>query len=567
LIKIGVTPGSLVGIALDRSLDLLVGLLGIWKAGAAYLPLDAAYPRDRIAFIMEETSLATLVIHSKLIPNLPIYDTRPVCLDRDWMLIEREAETRPAVQSDSSSLAYTIYTSGSTGKPKGVEVTHRNVVNLLCSMREMPGLQQHDRLLAVTTLSFDIAALELFLPLATGAQVILAGRETAQDPRQLVTLLHESRATVMQATPATWRLLLEAGWEGSADLRMFCGGEALPRELANQLLQYGELWNMYGPTETTIWSATSRVEKGEGPVTIGSPIHNTRFYVLDAKQQPAPIRVPGELYIGGDGVANGYFKNAELTAERFLPNPFSKRPGDRLYRTGDLVRYHPDRTLEFLGRLDNQVKIRGFRIELGEIESILARNPKIRECVVVAQEGEPSAKRLTAYCVPQQSQKCSTEDLRNWVASSLPEYMIPSVFVFVPALPHTPNGKVDRKTLVHLDPLRLQEQNPFVAPRSPAEANLAAACAEVLRLDRVSVHDSLFDLGADSIHLFQIIARAARAGITLAPQQLLRLRTVAALAAEIEAQTSTNGFPERGLDKIARVPRELYQLDPAPQAT
>jgi amino acid adenylation domain-containing protein len=567
LIKVGVTPGSLVGMALDRSLNLLVGLLGIWKAGAAYLPLDAAYPRDRIAFIMEETSLATLVTHSKLVPELPIFDTRAVCLDRDWVLIEREPGTCPGINLDSTSIAYTIYTSGSTGKPKGVEVTHRNVVNLLCSMRETPGLTDRDRLLAVTTLSFDIAGLELFLPLITGAQIILASRETAQDPRLLIKLLHESKATVMQATPATWRLLLEVGWAGCSGLRMLCGGEALPRKLADELLQRGELWNMYGPTETTIWSATSSVEANDGPVTIGPPIHNTRFYVLDSKQQPLPIGVPGELYIGGDGVAKGYFRNAQLTAERFLPNPFTKESGDRLYKTGDLVRYRPNGKLEFLGRLDNQVKIRGFRIELGEIESALARNPDIRECVVAAQEDEPGSNRLVAYCVPRESQKCSSEDLRNWVAASLPEYMIPSVFVFMPALPHTPNGKVDRKALVRLDALSLPEQTLFIAPRTAAEAKLAAVCAEVLHLDHVSVHDSLFDLGADSIHLFQILARASRAGITLAPQQILRLRTVAALGAELDAGISGTTQPKRNLETIARVPREQYQLDAAPQAT
>jgi acyl carrier protein len=324
---------------------------------------------------------------------------------------------------------------------------------------------------------------------------------------------------------------------------------------------------MYGPTETTIWSATSRVEASDGPVTIGPPIHNTRFYVLDSKEQPLPIGVPGELYIAGDGVAKGYFRNAQLTAERFLPNHFAKESGDRLYKTGDLVRYRSDGKLEFLGRLDNQVKIRGFRIELGEIESVLARNPDIRECVVAAQEDEPGSNRLVAYCVPQESHKCSSEDLRNWVAASLPEYMIPSVFAFMPALPHTPNGKVDRKALVRLDALSLPEQKLFIAPRTAAEAKLAAVCAEVLHLDHVSVHDSLFDLGADSIHLFQIIARAARAGITLAPQQILRLRTVAALAAELDAGTSGTTQPKRNLETIASVPREQYQLDATPQAT
>jgi hypothetical protein len=348
---------------------------------------------------------------------------------------------------------------------------------------------------------------------------------------------------------------------------MFCGGEALPRKLANELIELGELWNMYGPTETTIWSATSRVSPGDGPVTIGPPIHNTRFYVLDGKLQPTPTGVPGELHIGGDGVAKGYFRNAPLTADRFIPDPFSKQPADRLYKTGDLVRYRPDGHLEFLGRLDNQVKVRGFRIELGEIESVLARNPDIRECVVAAQQDELGGSRLVAYCVPQEARKSSSEELRNWVAASLPEYMIPSVFVVMPALPHTPNGKVDRKALVRLDALSLPEQNLFIAPRTPAEAKLATVCAEVLQLGRVSVHDSLFDLGADSIHLFQIVARAALVGIPLAPQQILRLRTVAALVAESSQGGSENGAHKHKSQTIARVPREQYQLDAAPQAT
>lgn len=567
LIKIGVVPGTLVGLALDRSLDLLVALLGVWKAGAAYLPLDAAYPRDRIAFIMEQTSLGFLLTHSKFIPDLPIFESRPVCIDRDSVLVDRESETRPAIRLDPTAVAYTIFTSGSTGKPKGVEVTHRNVVNLLCSMRETPGLQERDRLLAVTTLSFDIAALELFLPLITGAQIVLASRETAQDPRLLIELLKESKATVMQATPATWRLLLEVAWDGSPRLRMLCGGEALPRQLADDLLRHGELWNMYGPTETTVWSATSRVESGQGPVPIGPPIHNTSFFVLDAFRQLLPIGVPGELYIGGEGVAKGYFKNPQLTSERFIPNPFAKTGADRLYKTGDLVRYRSDGKLDFLGRLDTQVKIRGFRIELGEIESVLARRPDIRECVVAAQEDEPGASRLIAYCVPKQPHVCSSEELRNWVAASLPEYMIPSIFLFMPSLPHTPNGKIDRKALVPLDAQSLPHQNLFISPRTGAEATLAAVCAEVLHLDRISVHDSLFDLGADSIHLFQIIARAAMAGITLAPQQILRLRTVAALAAELGAASSTDGGSKPGPQRITRAPREQYQLDAAPQAT
>ena len=347
---------------------------------------------------------------------------------------------------------------------------------------------------------------------------------------------------------------------------MFCGGEALPRQLANELLQRGELWNMYGPTETTIWSATSRVESGEGPVPIGPPVHNTTFYVLDNLQQPVPIGVPGELHIGGDGVAKGYFHNPQLTAEKFVADPFGKT-GARLYKTGDLVRYRSDGQLDFLGRLDNQVKIRGFRIELGEIESVLSGHPTIRECVVAAQENEPGASRLVAYCVPEQPKDGSSEELRNWLAASLPEYMIPSVFLFLPTLPHTPNGKIDRKALIQLDAQSLPQQKLFIAPRTETETRLAAVCAEVLRLEQISMHDSLFDLGADSIHVFQILARAAQVGATLTPQQILRLRTVAALAAEIDSAPSKNDGSKQAPEKISRAPREQYQLDAAPQAT
>jgi len=563
LIGLGVKPGALVGISVERSLEMMVGLLGIWKAGAAYLPLDPAYPRERLAFILSETSPSVLLSQAKLVAGLPVAGTRVVCLDRDWNAIAREAQTAPHAATNSHGVAYTIYTSGSTGKPKGVEVTHRNVVNLLCSMREQPGLGSNGRLLAVTTLSFDIAGLELFLPLITGAQVIMASRETAMDGRLLLKLLAASGATVMQATPSTWRLLLEIGWKGTPGLKILCGGEALPRDLADQLVPCGEVWNMYGPTETTIWSATSRVEAGNGPVMLGPPIRNTQFYVLDKNAQPLPIGVPGELFIGGDGVARGYYKRPELTAERFVADPFRAGADARMYRTGDLVRYRADGRLEFLGRLDNQVKVRGFRIELGEIESVLARHPRVRESVVVARE-DATGKRLVAYLVADDSQKPSPEDLRNWIGQSLPEYMVPSLFVTLASLPHTPNGKVDRKALPAPEAGSAAQRDSFVAPRNPREEQLAGVCAEVLQLPRVSVHDSLFDLGADSIHLFQIISRAGRSGLTITAQQLLRLRTVAAVAAELDGNGSGNGHGNKtALPEIVPVSREQYRIRPA----
>jgi acyl carrier protein len=316
---------------------------------------------------------------------------------------------------------------------------------------------------------------------------------------------------------------------------------------------------MYGPTETTIWSATSRVESGAGPVTIGPPIQNTQFYVLDKQNQPLGIGVPGELHIGGDGVARGYFKRPELTAERFVPDPFSATANQRLYKTGDLVRYRTNGHLEFLGRLDNQVKVRGFRIELGEIESALAKVPGIRESVVLAREDAPGVKQLVAYVVADESRKPLPADVRSFIGRSLPDYMIPSVFVFLPEMPRTPNGKIDRQALPAPDSENVGSREAFVAPRNPQEEKLAAICAEVLHLDRVSVLDSLFDLGADSIHLFQIIARAGRAGIVMSPQHVLRLQTVAAIAAEIDA----TGVSVPGDSEIKRAPREQYRMHPA----
>jgi amino acid adenylation domain-containing protein len=577
LIQLGVRPGSLVGICVQRSLDMLVGLLGIWKAGAAYLPLDPAYPPERLTYIMQESSIAVLLTQARLAVGLPISNTRVIPLDTDWDLIGRESKTSPNVVINSESGAYTIYTSGSTGKPKGVEVTHRNLANLLFSMRQVPGLAANDRLLAVTTLSFDIAGLELFLPLITGAQVVIASREETMDGDRLLARMRDSGATVMQATPSTWRLLLEAGWNGTPKLKILCGGEALPRDLADQLQKFGSVWNMYGPTETTIWSATSVVEAGPGPVTIGPPIHNTQFFVLDKFNAALPIGVPGELFISGDGVARGYYKRPDLTAERFVVDPFSTVAGQRMYQTGDLVRYLASGRFEFLGRLDNQVKVRGFRIELGEIEAVLAQFAPIRESVVVAREDEPGQKRLVAYVVADEANRPTVSDLRNLVGRALPEYMIPSVFVFLAALPRTPNGKIDRKSLPAPDADHLAARKAFVAPRTPRETQLAAIAGEVLHLDRVNVEASLFDLGADSLHMFQIIARAGRAGIVITAQQVFRLRTVAALAAaslavpgaaEGSASDTSNAgtkgvaAPKPALPDIVPVSREQYRLRP-----
>ncbi|MEM8806031.1 MAG: amino acid adenylation domain-containing protein, partial [Cyanobacteria bacterium P01_G01_bin.38] len=404
---LGVRPGTLVGVFMERSLDLVIALLAVLKAGGAYVPLDPIYPKERLEFMVEDSGLSVLLTQSALRLQGLSPLVQVVCLDSDWPMIAQSNPENLRLVNTPDDLAYTIYTSGSTGKPKGVQIQHRALVNFLWSMKQTPGLTAEDVLVAVTTICFDIAGLELYLPLITGAQVILASRESASDPQQLAQLLATSNATVMQATPATWRMLLATGWSGQPQLKILCGGEPLPRDLADQLIQRGQsLWNLYGPTETTIWSAVYEVDPGRSPVPIGWPIANTQIYLLNpvthgeqTTLQPVPVGVTGELYIGGDGLAKGYLNRPDLTEEKFIPNLFDPDPNARLYRTGDLARYLPDGALECLGRIDHQVKIRGFRIELGDIEAALNHHQAIQSAVVVAREESVGNKQLVAYLV------------------------------------------------------------------------------------------------------------------------------------------------------------------------
>ncbi len=581
--SLGVGPEMLVGICVERSLDMIVGLLGILKAGGAYLPLDPAFPPERLAYMLEDSQAGMIVTQAQLLDRFPSSTARVICLDRDWPQIARELTTNPVSGVLPDNLAYVLYTSGSTGRPKGVQITHQALVNFLESMRRQPGLQATDVLLAVTTLSFDIAGLELYLPLLTGARVVLASRDVATDGVRLSQLLHTSGTTVMQATPATWRLLLEAGWSGNPQLKILCGGEAFPRDLANQLLPRCEsLWNMYGPTETTIWSTLCQVEPGENQISIGRPIANTQTYILDAYLQPVPLGIPGELYIGGDGLARGYLNRPELTAERFVPNPFTFRsylqpadhsdPNDnsaavltnaqrlppvlssRLYRTGDLARYLPDGTLEFLGRIDNQVKIRGFRIEIGEIEAVLARHPTVHQNVVVARNvGTMNAEMLTliAYVVPNPELTPSVNEWRRFLKEHLPEYMVPSIFVTLEAFPLTPNGKIDRRALPLPDGLRPELEASYVSPRSELEHTIATIWQEVLHLDQVGIHDNFFDLGGHSLLMAQVHTRLRNAlPREIAMLDLFKYPTISALIRYVqpdEAESTQNPATDRDL--------------------
>jgi acyl-CoA synthetase (AMP-forming)/AMP-acid ligase II len=427
-------------------------------------------------------------------------------------------------------------------------------------MRREPGLTPDDILLSVTTLSFDIAGLEIFLPITTGATVVIATRDTAADGNLLRKELETGGATVMQATPITWRLLLEAGWSGSQKLKILIGGEAVPRDLVNQLVpRCASLWNMYGPTETTIWSTTCRLTTGTGPVSIGRPIDNTQTYIVNAALQPQPIGVAGELLIGGDGVALGYLDRPDLTAEKFISDPFSSQPGARLYRTGDLARWLPDGTLECLGRLDYQVKIRGFRIELGDIETALNACTGIKQSVVVARDDSLGLKRLVAYIIPTGPNPPATTELRNALASRLPDYMVPAAFITLAAFPLTPNGKIDRKALPAPTDIASPAARESIAPRNDKEHALSAIWREVLGVPNVGVTDDFFELGGDSLLSFRISNRATQAGMALAPRMFFQHRTIADLARALETvgAVTSETTPTRTL--VTRASRDNFR--------
>ena len=523
----GVGRETRVGLYVDRSPTLLVSLLAILKAGGAYVPLDPIYPRDRIAYILDDCDAALLLTEDRYRADLPAQGPPVVCLDTERETIAALSPENLSPVAGPADLAYVIYTSGSTGQPKGVMIEHRALSNFLTSMRHRPGLAATDVLLAVSTISFDIAALELYLPLLCGAQVVVASAEQAADPQHLATLIDTAGVTVMQATPVTWRTLLEQGWQPPARLRLLCGGEALAPDLARQLRATGAtLWNMYGPTETTIWSSTDEVD--DGPITIGRPIANTQFYVLDRQHQVVPTGVTGELHIGGMGLARGYLDRPALTDERFLPDPF--HPGARLYRTGDLARARADGRVECLGRTDHQVKVRGFRIELGEIEAVLTTHPGIRAAVVLAHESAPGDLRLTAYTVADPQDEPTVSDLRRFARRGLPEYMVPSAFRSVDTFPQTPNGKIDRAALATRHPVTAPTDH-RAPPTTPMEQLVARVWQDVLEVAQVGRHDNFFDLGGHSLLAMQALVRLEQqTGHRLHPHQMFleTLETVAA---------------------------------------
>jgi amino acid adenylation domain-containing protein len=465
-----------------------------------------------------------------------------VDLQRDAESWESELKTDPdwfRVGLAPGHLAYVIYTSGSTGKPKGVMIQHQGVINLLRSMRDMTNVTSADCVLAVTTLAFDIAGLELFLPLVCGARIALADAARSHDPGALVEMMAASGATMAQATPATWRMLLEAGWGGAPWLKALCGGEALPVELAGRIgKRVGRLWNVYGPTETTIWSSASpvdasRAKEARASEPIGRPVANTRIYVLDGQGEPAPIGVAGEIYIGGAGVARGYLNRPDLTAERFVADLFADEANARMYKSGDVGRYLADGAIEYLGRNDFQVKVRGFRIELSEIEARLAEHPGVKEAVVVAREESAGDRRLVAYYTESATMAVDAETLRAHVLKALPEYMAPAAYVRLPELPLTSNGKIDRKALPTPDREAYASRG-YEAPVGEVEATLAVIWAELLKLERVGRHDHFFDLGGHSLLATSLIQRMRRQGLQADVRALFAAPTLAELASVTE---------------------------------
>ena len=526
--KSGVGREDKVAIFLERRLEMLIVILGTWKAGAAYVPFDPSYPTERLVYMLRDSQAKLVISEPQLLESLS-HDATVIDIERDWEQITRLSREAPGVTVSPMNLAYTIYTSGSTGKPKGVEIAHSAVVNFLTAMqiKLAPGLQEV--YLAETPLSFDIAGLELYLPLCIGGRVKLLSRADSVDAFRLSEKISQG-ATLMQATPSTWRMLLDAGWSSTAEQNILCGGEALTIDLARKLTQHsGRVWNMYGPTETTIWSLMQSLHPDDATVLIGRPIANTKVYVLDENMLVQPVGVAGELYIGGAGLARGYAYRPDLTAERFVPDPFSSSGGGRLYRTGDRVRWRLDGRIEFLGRIDQQVKIRGHRIELGEVESVLDECPLVRQAVVICRENHSGEKQIVAYVVPKAEMQADTEELLKFAAKRLPGPMMPSVAVWLEGFPLTSSGKVDRKHLPEPCP---PEESSKIPPRNRKEEVLCHVWSDVLRRDSIGVNENFFQLGGHSLLAAQISTRLRTAHqIELPVRVIFDHPTIAGLAA------------------------------------
>ncbi|MFC4547220.1 non-ribosomal peptide synthetase [Paenactinomyces guangxiensis] len=534
--KQGVGYETPVGICMERSVEMFIGLLGILKAGAAYVPMDPSYPQERLAFMMRDARMPVVLTQEDLKVKLSPEDGTLICLDRDWPMIAEESERAPEEETAAEHLAYVIYTSGSTGLPKGVEIEHGSLLNLVEWHQRTYGVTVDSRATQMAGTAFDASVWEIWPYLTKGSTLLLPPEEIRLVPEQLRDWLVESGVTISFLPTPLAESMLSLEWPADAPLRyLLTGGDKLHHYPSEEVPF--TLVNHYGPTENTVVATAGVVPVQAGQTaapSIGRPIDNVQVYVLDEHMQPVPVGVPGELYISGNSLARGYLNRPDLTAERFLPHPFSAEPGARLYKTGDVVRYLPDGSLEFIGRGDHQTSIRGFRVELGEIETVLYGHPAVRETVVLAREDVPGIKRLAAYLVTEEEQEVQADDLRAYLKEKLPEYMVPSAFVMMDRLPLTPNGKVDRSAL----PVPDYSQKPgsdggFVAPETFVEKKLAEIWREVLGVEEVGIHDNFFELGGDSILSIQIVSKANQAGLHLTPKQLFENQTIAEIAATV----------------------------------
>ncbi|MBD1938352.1 non-ribosomal peptide synthetase [Microcoleus sp. FACHB-68] len=562
--SLGVNPEVLVGIYLERSLETIIGILGILKAGGAYLPIDPAYPKERLAFMLEDAQVPVLLTQKRLLETVPNYSGKIICLDESQEFITEKSPENPLSNVSAGHLAYVIYTSGSTGTPKGVTVTHSNVVRLFAATQPWYNFNAEDVWTVFHSIAFDFSVWEIWGALLYGGKLVVVPYITSRSPADFYQLLNEQKVTVLNQTPSAFRQLIKAeeSRESSEELNLrlvIFGGEALElQSLKPWFERHGDktpqLVNMYGITETTVHVTYRPLTKADLNATgsvIGRPIPDLQVYLLDNNRQPVPIGVPGEMYIGGAGVARGYLNRPELTAERFISNCFSDEPEARLYKSGDLARYLPNGELEYLGRIDHQVKIRGFRIELGEIEAALSQHPSVAEAVVIAREDELGDKRLVAYIVADeplidsQVSPIKYSELRSFLKEKLPEYMVPAAFVFLPSIPLTSNGKVDRRALPAPDTSRPELESTFAAPRTPEEKLFAEIWGQVLGLEKVGIHDNYFALGGDSIRSIQVQSLAKKQGFNISLQELFQYQTIAQLVEKIKKEKSEPSQPEK----------------------
>jgi amino acid adenylation domain-containing protein len=523
----GIARGQRVGLCIERSPEMLIAQLAVMKAGAAYVPLDPDYPVDRLRYMAADADLSAILTQRSASAILDGLNVPMLAVDDADLTAGHSSDAlkpQPELDATPADEAYLIYTSGSTGQPKGVRVPHRGVVNFLAGMVKMPGLAADDCVLAITSPSFDPSVLDLLLPLVVRAKVVIASQQQVHEPAALRELLERHGATLLQATPSAWRALIETGWTGSPGFRALIGGESLPPILAERLMERSaELWNIYGPTETTVWTTAWKVESPRTGIAVGRPIDNTTVWVLDEHGHACPIGVPGELYVGGAGVTLGYYHRDALTAERFVPDPFSDDAGARLYRSGDLGRWRHDGLLELLGRADHQVKLRGYRIEMGEIESALLDHPQVVHCVAVTRAESEEDVRLVAYCVARSGTAPTPFELREHLRTRLPHYMIPQHFVALDAMPMLPNGKVDRASLpAPVIDVVLADGRSYVAPATHSEQVIAGIWSELLGVEKIGRTDNFFDLGGHSLLAMRAVAAIeALLGWKVAPRRLI----------------------------------------------